>query len=207
MCWSSSSTISRSPPSAGNRCSPPLSDSSRPAGAGSRRPRDVERHRAVNPTRDRAAIRAALDTVVGEFNDPRNIDRGSPVGRSSASPDQPLGISQSLDIERGDVGALEDAIARECFNGSRTAVDSQTLDGLIAGNQCASAVQNQARTTAAQMKMTTARQVQAYQSVIKAMGAAGGLRHLLLLTDGLGISQETSAVVPVARAAAGPACR
>jgi VWFA-related protein len=158
--------------------------------------------RIVNPTRDRAAVRTALDTVVGEFSDPRAIDRSAPIGRSNASPDQTLGIAQSLDIERGDASALKDAISRECFNGSRAEVDAQTLDQLVAGNQCASAVRNDARRIAGLTQQTTGRQLQAYQSVIKAMGAAAGIKHLLLLTDGLGISQDTPAVAPVARAAA-----
>jgi VWFA-related protein len=88
--------------------------------------------RAVNPTRDRAAVGAALDAIVGEFGDPAAIDRS----------------------------------------------------------------------TAALTKQTTARQVQAYQSVIRAMGGASGIKHLLVLTDGLGLSQDTATVVPVARAAA-----
>jgi VWFA-related protein len=158
--------------------------------------------RIINPTRDRAAVRAALETVAGEFTDPRGIDRSSPLGRSNASPDQSLGISQSLDIERGDASALKDAISRECFNGSRAEVDAQPPDQLVASNPCAGAVRNDARRIAALTRQTTERQLQAYQSVIRAMGIATGIKHLLLLTDGLGISQDTSSVAPVARAAA-----
>jgi VWFA-related protein len=158
--------------------------------------------RAVNPTRDRAAVGAALDAIVGEFGDPAAIDRSSPLGGANAPPDQSVGIGQSLDIDRGDVSALKEAIARECFNGSRTLPDAQSLGQVIANNQCASAVQGEARRTAALTKQTTARQVQAYQSVIRAMAGASGIKHLLVLTDGLGISQDTATVVPVARAAA-----
>ena len=64
---------------------------------------------AVNPTRDRAPIAAALKAVVGEYSDPRGIDRGTGIGKESG-PDQSLGISQSLDIDRGDDTALLRAI-------------------------------------------------------------------------------------------------
>jgi hypothetical protein len=63
---------------------------------------------SVNPTTDRAVISTALAKAVGEDNDPRAIDRGGPSAGSSAkgAADQALGISQALDIDRGDMTVL-----------------------------------------------------------------------------------------------------
>ena len=44
---------------------------------------------AVNPTTDRAAIGTALSNVVGEFHNPRDIDRGGPAGTRERRPISP----------------------------------------------------------------------------------------------------------------------
>jgi VWFA-related protein len=159
---------------------------------------------AVNPTQDRAPIASALKAVVGEYFDPRSIDRGGPGGGTNQNgpPDQSIGISQALDIERGDVSALKEAIARECFNGNAQIFNTQSVEAILASSQCASDIRIQARRTAALTKQTTDRQVAAFQSVIKAMKPATGIKHLLLLTEGLGITFDSSSLEPVARAAA-----
>jgi len=157
---------------------------------------------AVNPTADRTAVGEALGKVVGEYNDPRAIDRGGPAGTSHDAPDQSLGISQALDIERGDMTALKEAIARECFNGDRSVVNRQSLEQLLISNKCASDLQTQARRTAALTRQTTERQVKALQSVIAAMKPATGIKHLVLLTEGVGVTFDSSSLTPVVRAAA-----
>ncbi len=157
---------------------------------------------AVNPTRDRSPIAAALKAVVGEYFDPRSIDRGGGAGGKSPPPDQSIGLSQALDIERGDLTALKEAIARECFNGDRGIFNTQSVEAIIASNQCASDIRGQARRTAQLTKQTTDRQVAAFQSVIKAMKPATGIKHLLLLTEGIGITFDASSLEPVAQAAA-----
>jgi VWFA-related protein len=160
---------------------------------------------AVNPTADRAAVSAALSKVVGEYNDPRAIDRGGPSGTKNsmnAAPDQSLGISQALDIDRGDMTALKEAIARECFNGDKNIFTTQSLEQVLIGSKCASDLQVQARRTAALTRQTTARQVGAFQSVITAMKPATGVKHLVLLTEGVGVTFDVSSLTPVVRAAA-----
>jgi VWFA-related protein len=159
---------------------------------------------AINPAKDRALVAGALAKMVGAYIDPKLTAIG---GRSSGSeansqPDQGVGLSQALDIDRGDRNALQEAIARECFNGSRDIFKSQSLEQVIAESQCASAVQTNARLVAAQAKQTMERQVQAYQSVIRAMRPASGIKHLVLVTDGIAVSQEVVALAPIARAAA-----
>ena len=156
---------------------------------------------AVNPTRDRAPISAALAAVVGEYMDPRSIDRGTPAGKE-AGPDQSLGISQSLDIDRGDHAAFEQAILNECYHGDTTLMPKVAVESIAVGNKCASDIQVQARRTAALTRQTTGRQVGAFQSVIGAMKGATGIKHLLLITEGVGITFDATSLQPVARAAA-----
>ena len=81
-------------------------------------------------------------------------------------------------------------------------MDREVLDVLISRNECAGQVSKQARKIAAQVKQTTRRQVGAYVGVIDAMRAATGLRHLVVLSDGLAIGRDASQLKPVARAAA-----
>jgi hypothetical protein len=159
---------------------------------------------AVNPTRDRAPIVAALKSVVGEWTDPRAIDRGGSASGNpaGASPDQSVGIGQALDIDRGDISALTEAIARECFNGERGIFNGKSLEQVLAESHCASQLQIQARRTAAQTRQTTDRQVRAFQSVITAMKPATGIKHLLLVTGGVGVTFDVSSLAPVGRAAA-----
>ena len=113
-----------------------------------------------------------------------------------------VGVSQALDIDSGDLDTLKVAIANACFNGDRAAVNSQVLDVLIATNQCAGEVSKQARTIASLTKQTSRRQVDGYVAVINAMRDAAGIKHLMLLSDGLAIGRDADQVVPIARAAA-----
>jgi VWFA-related protein len=159
---------------------------------------------AVNPTRDRAPIAAALSAVVGEYSDPRSIDRGGASGGPplNASPDQSLGISQALDIDRGDQAAFTRAILNECYHGDTTQMPQVPPESLVASSRCVSDLLVQARRTAALTRQTTERQIGAFQSVIRAMKGTTGIRHLLLLTGGVGITFDASSLQPVARAAA-----
>ena len=160
---------------------------------------------AVNPTRDRAPVRAALARVVGAFDDPRGIGKSGPGTGSRAqgsSPDSPLGISESIDIERGDDSLLTDVIVRECFNGDRAAFGDRSLAEVIANDQCASDVQREARRVAALSRQNKGRQIDGILSVINAMKTASGIRHLVLLTEGLPVSREVNDLNPLVRAAA-----
>lgn len=158
----------------------------------------------VNPTTDRTKVRSALDKAAGEASDPQSL---TPVGTDARDPtlsdaDGSVGVHQALEIAQGNNEMLKVAIANACFLGSRTEVDSQVLDVLIATNTCAGQVNTQARTIAARTSQTTRRQVGSYQAVIDAMRAATGLRHLVVLSDGLAIGRDPAQLTPVARAAA-----
>jgi VWFA-related protein len=167
---------------------------------------------AVNPTPDRAAITAALAKVVGQFSDPRGIESGhpqeNPVGSAKGldnSPDMPVGIQESLEIDDGNQTMLKNAITRECFNGDTSQTSGQTVESLVVSSNCAQQVQHQAQRTAALTRQATNRQIQGYLSVIKAMASAGGsgIKRLVLLSDGLGLSRDGPTLLgPVVLAAA-----
>lgn len=159
---------------------------------------------AVNPTADRTNIRAALDRAAGEAGNPQSL---TPPGADKADTaeydaDGSVGISQAIEIDNGNTEMLKVAIATGCFNGERGEVDSQVLDVLIATNTCAGQVNRQARTIASRTRQTARRQVGSYVGVLEAMRAATGLKHLVVLSDGLAIGRDVDQLMPVARAAA-----
>lgn len=157
----------------------------------------------VNPTADRAPVLAALPRITGSFVDPRPAAATGPSESSrAAGPDQSVGIAQALDIDRGDTTALKQAIVNECFSGQADVFNSQSLEQVIGQSTCARTVQSNARSTAAQMKSIVQRQAQAFEAVIRAMRAASGIRHLVVLTDGVALSQDLETMTPVAKAAA-----
>lgn len=159
---------------------------------------------AVNPTLDRTKVRSALDKAAGEAGDVQSL---TPVGTDArdstlSDADGSVGVSQAIEIANGDLDQLKVAIARACFQGDRAQVDREVLDVLIATNTCAGQVNTQARTIAARTMQTTRRQVGSFVAVIEAMRAATGLRHLVLLSDGVAVGRDSSQLMPVARAAA-----
>jgi hypothetical protein len=174
---------------------------------------------AVNPTRDRAPVRAALTKVVGAFNDPRGIGKSgpSPAAGCDNTPDSNLGINESIDIDRGDDRLLKDVIIRECFNGDQDGFNHATVEGpptpvfagtgtsiadIISQCKCGHAVQVEARRVAALSRQNKGRQIAGIMSVIGAMKTAGGIRHLVLLTEGLPVSREVDELSPLVKAAA-----
>ncbi len=159
---------------------------------------------AVNPTADRLRVRAVLAKAAGEGGNPQSL---TPVGAPAAETAEPdadgsVGVHQAIEIDDGNLEELKVAIARACFNGDRSTVDAQVLEVVIATNNCAGQVSRQARTIASRTRQTTRRQVSAYVSVIDAMRAATGLKHLVLLSDGLAVGRRADELTPVARAAA-----
>lgn len=159
---------------------------------------------AINPTRDRLAIRQALARVVGAFDDPRGIIKSAPSSssKSNPGPDQPLGIDESIDIERGDETLLKEVIVRECFNGDRTVFNGSSVPQMIMNNTCAADVQREARRVGALARQNKGRQLDGYRSVINAMRTASGIRHLVMLTEGIPVSREVNDLLPLVKAAA-----
>lgn len=173
---------------------------------------------AINPTRDRAALRIALSKVVGGFNDPRGVGKSgpSPDKGCSNTPDTPLGINEAIDVERGDDRLLTEIVIRECFNGDRSGLNHNAAVGpanstfagtgtsvaeMMSNCQCAHDVQTEARRVAALARQNKARQIAGITSVVDAMKTASGIRHLVLLTEGLPVSREVDDLTPLARAA------
>ena len=156
----------------------------------------------TNPAADRGPVLASLRKIVGLFQDPRFESSGPLDGKGRPAPDQQAGIAQALDIDRGDTAALKRAITLECYAGNSQVFDTQTLEQLLAGDSCARQVQLGAARTAAQVKSIVQRQAQAFESVIRAMRIASGIRHLVVLTDGVALSQDNQTMIPMARAAA-----
>ncbi|MSO48307.1 MAG: hypothetical protein EXQ49_00145 [Acidobacteria bacterium] len=159
---------------------------------------------AVNPTADRLRVRAVLAKAAGEGGNPQSLTPvGAPAAETAESDaDGSVGVHQAIEIDDGNLEELKVAIARACFNGDRSTVDAQVLEVVIATNNCAGQVNRQARTIASRTRQTTRRQVSAYVSVIDAMRAATGLKHLVLLSDGLAVGRRADELTPVARAAA-----
>ncbi len=113
-----------------------------------------------------------------------------------------MGLAQALDIDRGDMTVLKQAIASECHGGDLTIFNTQTLEQVLASDTCARQVQLSATRTAAELKTTVQRQARVYEAVIRAMRTASGIRHLVILTDGVALAQDVPAMTPMARAAA-----
>lgn len=159
---------------------------------------------AVNPTRDRVALKAALSKVVGAFNDPRGLGKSGPSPGAGCSnvPDASMGFGEAIDIDRGDDRLFGEVVARECFNGDRTSLNSMSFAEMRGNCQCAHEVDSQAKRVAALARQNKGRQIEGIVSVINAMKSANGIRHLVMLTDGMPVSREVNELNPLVRAAA-----
>ncbi len=157
---------------------------------------------AVNPTLDRPAIIEALKRTGGSLGEMTAFRPQGAEEEAEAGPDGYVGVARSLEIDSGNLEPLKESIAQACFNGDRALVDSEVLDVLIANNNCASQVRQQARQTASMARRVASMQLNGYEAIIRAMGSADGIRHLVLVSDGLAIGREVSQLRPLATAAA-----
>ena len=159
---------------------------------------------ALNPTRDRAFLKTALSKVVGAFDDPRGIGKSGPSPGSGCrnTPDSPVSINEAIDIDRGDDRLFTEVVARECFNGDRNALNNMSAGQLRGDCSCAHDVDSAARRVAALARQNKGRQIDGIISVINAMNGASGIRHLVLLTEGVPVSREVNELNPLVRAAA-----
>ena len=148
-------------------------------------------HSIVNPTSDRSIIGRALSRATGEAQPDvrKDVSTGETVS---------VGIVESLDIEFGLSGALKTAILREC----RYLPQGLTAEQLTAQFPCAEAVLRVAKRTAMLARATARDQLSTLEDVISAMGVAPGIKHLVLVSDGLAVRRDLSSVAPIARAAA-----
>lgn len=157
----------------------------------------------VNPTTDHEVVRAAMAKAVGQFLDPRSVRPGelSGGGGTIDTPDSPVGLQQALAIERGDNATWMEVVANECFAGDRTQVEGQTRAALLS-NDCVSKLDREIRQTAQITRTNTARQAGAIEAVLKTMKPVGGLKQLMLMTDGLAMDIDIDVLKPLALAAA-----
>jgi VWFA-related protein len=153
----------------------------------------------VNPTMDRAVVKTGLEKVAGEFQDPRMIRKGDP---GKAEKEQPIGMDEAIDIDRGDDTLLMNVIVRECYQGRRDAVVGQNVQQLIAASQCPGDIASEVKRTAALVRLQLARQLGAITSVVEAMRRVAGIRHLVLITDGMPVQRDVRELEPVTKAAA-----
>lgn len=157
----------------------------------------------VNPTMDRVAVKAGLAKVVGEFNDPRLIRVGD---TEKGQKEQPIGLNESIDIDRGDDTLLKEVIIRECYHGVRTGLESKTVQEIVMqstpGFSCPSDIASEAKRTATLVRQTKGRQLAAITAVVNAMRGTSGIRHLVIVTDGIAIQRDVNDLQPLTRAAA-----
>src|SRR5262249_5848617 len=153
---------------------------------------------------NRAPIRSALEAVVGQFNDPRFLRQGGPAaGRGgNTNADGGPGIDESLDITGGNPPLLKEVIVRECFENSTQILNTKTIEELVVESQCASDMQSEARRIGAMTRQNVVREMEGYLSIVKAIGGASGIRHVILLSDGFAIQKDVASFANVARAAA-----
>ena len=145
----------------------------------------------ISPSVGRVAVRTALTKAVGGYQDPRVVRSGEPV----------IGITDALEIDLGDPNSLRRVVVRECFGGNTRAA-SQAIEVLMRDNDCAADVRSIARRIASHTRVTRARQADAYTSIIKSLGGVPGIKHVVILSDGIGMVREFHELVPIAKAAA-----
>jgi VWFA-related protein len=147
----------------------------------------------INPTLDHGAVAAALDRIVGDFIDPRSFT-GPPVG-----------IDEAIDIVNGSDATLRNVIARDCNGGGAVSHGNYSDGNSSMSSPCAEEVTRKARVIGGTAGQTAARQMQAYTAAITAMRPAPGLKHLVLISDGLAVpnrAEGASDLGAIARAAA-----
>jgi VWFA-related protein len=151
----------------------------------------------VNPTRDHAAVVAALGRVVGEFADPRRaVAPGGPT----------VGLAEAAEIVDFNNQAVEDEVlSRECGEAGRTGGAGEALYAVAISAfnaKCAQDTLSAARLIAASLRSTMNQQVAALVDILHAMRGAPGVKQLVLVSGGVGVARTAlTALQPVARAA------
>jgi len=142
----------------------------------------------VNPTRNRAAVEAAIRRAAGQFIDPRDLP-----------PSEAVGLDEAQEIAAGDEELLKSVVGRDCFKGA-------TPNAAQMNSGCAQDVGQKVRHMDMLVQDTTDRQILSYLGVINAMRPAPGRKFLVLLSDGLLVPNRSKSggalsLEPIARAA------
>jgi VWFA-related protein len=144
----------------------------------------------VNPTRDRAAVDAAVRRTAGAFIDPRNrpIDGSGQDSRTGMSIDATVGLQEGLEIFWGNGSLLQEVIRRDC-SGNGTLTQTQITESL-----CAEAVERQARAVGEVARHQADEQLQTYLNVMNAMRPWPGLKSLVVISDGVALAAREARV-------------
>ena len=148
----------------------------------------------VNPTRDHAAIGAALRHTAGAFTDPRSLSLvgiaggATTDGRTGAPMDATVGLQESMEIAAGNGGLEQVVVSRDCFSGSNPTPEQ------MATSLCAEQVERQIRSVGAVARRQGDEQLQAYLNVISAMRPAPGLKSLVVISDGIALAARDQRV-------------
>jgi hypothetical protein len=114
-----------------------------------------------------------------------------------------VGISEAFDIDDGSDSRIRDVILRECLD-SKTADSyrNRSLQLLLSLNQCADRVPGRAKQIVQHVKANRERQLRALESILASLKGASGIKHAVLLSNGVVATKAVEELLPVARAAA-----
>jgi VWFA-related protein len=147
----------------------------------------------VNPTRDRDELLKRLRRAQGQMFDTREVTRsGTGVF---------VGTFEALQYDDGFKGVLLNVIQREC-TALPPNVIAKRLEQLIVDDPCAGDVERSARLIAKIARRNAQDQLNVMENVIRAMGTADGIKHLVIVSGGIGVTTNTVDFIPVAKAAA-----
>jgi VWFA-related protein len=144
----------------------------------------------VNPTRDRAAVEAAVRRTAGAFIDPRSrpIDGSGQDSRTGVPIVATVGLQEGLEIFWGNGSLLQEVIRRDC-SGNGTLTQAQITESL-----CAEAVERQARAVGEVARHQADQQLQTYLNVMNAMRPWPGLKSLVVISDGVALAAREARV-------------
>ena len=147
----------------------------------------------ARPTRDRQPVLTALKRAVGRFISPTRAISEPPM----------LSIGEALQIDSGNTGLVTEIMLRECFDPKVAAtMIGQSVETLQRVSPCAAVVPFRATHIAQEVKATRASQIQGLILAIDALRGVPGIKHVVILSNGLAISKEIEDLMPVARVAA-----
>jgi hypothetical protein len=147
---------------------------------------------SINPTRDRGPVLGALKRAVGVFSNPTRVI------------DAPLvGIGEALEIEDGLESKAKEVMLRECFD-PKTAQTyiNRSVNLLRSASDCADRVPGRAKQIVEQIRANRQRQLRVLESILESLKGAPGIKHVVLLSNGVPVTKTVDELMPVARAAA-----
>ncbi|HSL22036.1 MAG TPA: hypothetical protein VK886_10910 [Vicinamibacterales bacterium] len=102
-----------------------------------------------------------------------------------------LALAEAMDIERGDAGAFEAAISRECSG-----------MGAIEREACRNDVESQARLMAGEAEREAERTLISLSRILEGMAALPGTKYVIFVSPGVPVGQRSELATNLARSAA-----